>query len=195
MIFGAISVFWYIALRHRVSVHTAFRDSIVAARSGVGCATKWRNATSRLNCAASKAWKLALTMQIALQWFCIHVGIAAYTHTHTHKHTPGLVALWFVYSLEGWGFQFISGDRTCFENRLAVYLISCEYATLFFDSTLTIESTCLLKLMNISLDNRAINYHAPVSLFYEQPVDTAHIINTSSSAVKTVKYLPRYIQS
>jgi hypothetical protein len=49
---------------------------------------------------------------------CIHTQ----THTHTHTHTlslslsltqtPGLVAQWFVYSLEGWGFQFISRERT-----------------------------------------------------------------------------------
>ena len=34
-----------------------------------------------------------------------------HTHTHTYTHTFGLVVQWFLYGLEGRGFQFICAER------------------------------------------------------------------------------------
>ena len=64
-----------------------------------------------------------------------------------------------------------------------------------FDSSLTIESKCLLQLMNMSLKKRAIKYHASYSLFRDQSVHTAHTINAFPSAVITVKHSPRCTHS
>ena len=92
----------------------------------------------------------------------LHSRMYSYTHAHTHKQQ----AWWFIGLCTAWK---VVASRSYPEreggqlNRLAGYLISCKYAVVCFYSTLTIRSKYLVQLMNMSLDNRAINYYAPHS--------------------------------
>jgi hypothetical protein len=107
----------------------------------------------------------------------LHSRMHSCTHTHTHTHQDW----WLCGFCTAWKVEVSSLFS---ETELALKTVGqvtfCKYATACFDSRLTIELTYLLQVMNISLDNRAINYHASFSLFYEQPADTAHIINKCS---------------